>query len=133
MQESEWIPEAFFNAKTEFITFRGKRPWFPEFRAIVDERATRWIETNFNPLDEENQNMGVEWITRIPEEIGEFLTEFEEDEHQGELHFKFESFTGEEYIIKYNIHFSVEDSEYEITHYSSMERELPWNIDLGDI
>lgn len=126
-QEAQWIPEAFFSPENGQITFRGKRPWFPEFKAAVDGTETPWHESLFRPIEDADTIIDIEWYTEIPDEIDQFLAALPEGDHSGELHFKFESFTGEEYTIIYHVELAVSESDFDISRYSSMDRILPWD------
>lgn len=129
MQESEWIPEIFFDAAEDLIGTRGRRPWFPEFKAEVggEENEDGWVDATFYPVAPDMSLHEVEWKTELPPHIRSFLRQLPEGDCRGKLHFKFETFTGEEYRLIYDIRLHITEHEYEIVEYPDMDRRLPWD------
>lgn len=124
MQESKWFPEGLFDANHQIIYFRGKRPWFPQFQASMNGRKSGWIDHYFWPghkledvlnaklhTDSEGDPVKIDWFTTIPEDIRGFFESFESGEHKAELEFQFKSWTGEVYLLEYELDLSVYGEE----------------------
>lgn len=128
-QESEWIPEVFYNANTGQIVTYGRRLWFPEFKTEIEgvENEEGWVESSFFPPENDGNGIDELWVTIVPEKMEEFWRNYEEGSYLGKLYFKFETFTGAEYQIIYDIDIEITEDGYSISHYPDMERVLPWD------
>lgn len=128
MQESQWIPEAIHYFGEKLIRFRGKRPWYPEFKVEVSGDSSGWIDQNIAPPEIKDDQTDVDtWVVDLPSNLWkDFLITLDEGRHSGKLFFKFESMTGEEYKYIYDITFEKRSDSYEINGAPSVERNLPW-------
>lgn len=147
MQESEWIPEGILDAENEVIYFTGKRPWYPRFRISLGGRNSDWLDNFFWPghIFEEKEDMElaknnrgepvkVDWYTKIPQGVGDFLNQFDSGDYEAKLEFQFQTWTGEEYLMEFDLHLRVFSDaykesigrEYQILEYPDMNLTPPW-------
>lgn len=119
-QESEWMPEVIHDLPNQ-IRFEGRRPWFPKFKAQVEDVSIDWVNSEVG----RDSRPVRDWVVQVPGKINTMIQSLDDGTHRGDVIIQFESLTGEQYEFRHSVEISIKDSGY-VMEVTDIQRSLPW-------